>query len=539
MSARSHPDALAACVDDVWAGRRSVQACLASHPAEADELRALLEVARAIGPPPPLGPDPAFRLRARVALVEAIHAEQQAVTGRRFRHFLAAIAGLPRPVRTPLRRETVPALLLAFLIALGAAGGGAVYASQDALPGDALYPVKLRAEGLQLALAASDEGRARTHLELAARRIAEIQTAHASGRTAAVAAAAAAFADDVAAADEGLTTAVASGKDVTALTARLSANLSRQQAVLKGVQATAPDEATGALTKAAAAAERGLTTAAARVQPAGPAGGGPGTAPTPAAAAPESRPTHPADRPAETPANARPTAGHTPEAEPPERVSALVAAARAGDAQTVRELAAALADDVHNDVDGLDRTDEANRPALAAQLIANLVRLRARLQEVVDQAPAEARPALARALELTEQGLVRARQATGGPHPTPHATARPTGIPAPPRAVEPTRTPPAAVVPPAVPTPRSENPPAVPTAASGAGSSQPPAAAPAASAAPATPAQPAQPATQQSQPANPAQAAAPAQPAQLPSPPAPAPGAPPKPAPPAPSAGKR
>jgi len=54
----------------------------------------------------------------------------------------------------------MPALIVAIVIALTtAAGSGAVYASQDAIPGESLYPVKTTFEALQLALASDDETR--------------------------------------------------------------------------------------------------------------------------------------------------------------------------------------------------------------------------------------------------------------------------------------------------------------------------------------------------------------------------------------------
>jgi hypothetical protein len=104
---------------------------------------------------------------------------------------LAAVAGNPRlaPARRPRPRLSLPAwrvprwaftaltLLLALIVAMTTVVG----ASADALPGSALYPVKLAAEDAWLWLTPA-RSEPRLHLQLARRRLAEIETLAAEGR---------------------------------------------------------------------------------------------------------------------------------------------------------------------------------------------------------------------------------------------------------------------------------------------------------------------------------------------------------------------
>ncbi|GEL19984.1 DUF5667 domain-containing protein [Pseudonocardia asaccharolytica] len=85
--------------------------------------------------------------------------------------------------RSPRRRVGVlsaAALLLMIVIA-----GGGVFASRDALPGEALYGIKRIAESASLAMTFDDEARARRHLHLAAIRLDEVEQLVARQRTSA------------------------------------------------------------------------------------------------------------------------------------------------------------------------------------------------------------------------------------------------------------------------------------------------------------------------------------------------------------------
>lgn len=97
--------------------------------------------------------------------------------GRRGRHTLpsrpARSAGSQRPGRGLRRRAVlVGAAALAFMIALT---GGGVFASKDALPGDQLYAMKRATETAETALTFGEEAKAQRHLQVATRRLDEVE----------------------------------------------------------------------------------------------------------------------------------------------------------------------------------------------------------------------------------------------------------------------------------------------------------------------------------------------------------------------------
>jgi hypothetical protein len=98
--------------------------------------------------------------------------------GRRGRHTMPSrpsrSAGSKRPEARGLRRRAVlvGAAALVFMIAL--TGGGA-FASRDALPGDNLYAMKRATETAETALTFGDEAKAHRHLQVAAKRLDEVE----------------------------------------------------------------------------------------------------------------------------------------------------------------------------------------------------------------------------------------------------------------------------------------------------------------------------------------------------------------------------
>ncbi|MBI2952703.1 MAG: hypothetical protein HYY30_00180 [Chloroflexi bacterium] len=286
MNTAVTPELLATCLAQIDSGESSIEDCVAAHPAVAGELRRLLEVAGAIAPLPPATLDPSFRLRGRVALIGAIDADRNAAPKSLFHRFWGRMSnGWERSSPLLPRRIEMPARIAALVIALTtAAGGGAVYASQDALPGEALYQVKTTVEGLQLTLAADDEAKAQTYLDLAATRLAEIHKASQIGNATAIGMAAEALAEDITRIDRHLTQAATSGRDVSLLANRFADNLARQQTALAAVEERVPEQAKAAVAKAAEQAkrsERGLTSADSGVRRKPKAGGATDATPVP------------------------------------------------------------------------------------------------------------------------------------------------------------------------------------------------------------------------------------------------------------------
>ena len=265
MRSRLSADELARLVDEVRSGRAKPEECAAGHPA-AEELLPLLVISALILPAPPVEPRPEFRARSRAELVARI-SHSNTVTRSRLQRLWSTIQSSwewPTPL-TVRRLISMPALVIAIIIALLTAGsGGAVYASQSALPGDVLYGVKTTTEGVQLVLASSEEARAQVHADLAAKRLAEIEYANQAGRPGAAAYAAEALTQEIGQATDQLARAAAKGADVTDVAAQLSANLMHQKQVLDDVSTRVPEAARPAIDRAREAAVKGLTIASSR-----------------------------------------------------------------------------------------------------------------------------------------------------------------------------------------------------------------------------------------------------------------------------------
>ncbi len=161
-------DVLARCIDDIKAGRAGLEECLQRYPSMREQLEPLLIIACDIPETPDVRPSKPFKIRARVRLMEYIH-EGQAVKTRPWSLFDRQTMLIPLQ-----RRFSMASVIAAIVITLSAVGGGAAYASQGSLPGDALYFVKLGTEQLGMILPGDDVARAERALVFADRRVQEI-----------------------------------------------------------------------------------------------------------------------------------------------------------------------------------------------------------------------------------------------------------------------------------------------------------------------------------------------------------------------------
>jgi hypothetical protein len=162
--------ALDGCLAALAAGE-SLESRLAAHPAQADELAGLLEVARALEAMRPPGPSAAETGRARAAFLEAVDRRAADATGLGtwIRRLLRpGLAWVPSAAGT---LAAVAAVMAAVLLL----SGGMVYASGDSLPGEPLYRVKLIAEGLERSLTVGNFNRLQLEERLAERREGEVQ----------------------------------------------------------------------------------------------------------------------------------------------------------------------------------------------------------------------------------------------------------------------------------------------------------------------------------------------------------------------------
>lgn len=167
---------LESCLEAVLSGEKTVEEAITSFPEAANELRPLVETAVWLSSHRPVvGPRPGFVAASRARLVEDIRRGANARTKRR-----------------PWWERLTPRLILQFslvmivLVCLVLGSSGIAYASQAALPGDRLYPVKTGLEGLELLVNLDTAGDIRLHAQFSQLRLAEIEELLKLGRYAGI-----------------------------------------------------------------------------------------------------------------------------------------------------------------------------------------------------------------------------------------------------------------------------------------------------------------------------------------------------------------
>jgi len=175
---RKFEDILAECIDDIKAGKASVEDCLNRYPSTRGQLEPLLRIALEIREPPDAKPSPSFKMKARVRLMEQTRGRQPATRWPWFPY-----DGQAKPV-TYIRRfsTSVAGVILAIVLAVFGLGAGTAYASQASLPGDTLYPIKLATEQAGMMLMGDDVARAERALSLANKRVREMEALAEKGR---------------------------------------------------------------------------------------------------------------------------------------------------------------------------------------------------------------------------------------------------------------------------------------------------------------------------------------------------------------------
>ena len=148
--------------------------CLERYPEHRNELAALLDAALILRSAKIPAPNPVYFKAGKARLIAQIKQEQQVTIFDRWNNFIRAISP------TSLKRQAVSLVLLVTLLFV-ILGGGTVYASAHALPGDVLYPVKTAVENLQLVLA-GEERDSELNIQFTAVRVEEIETLLEAGR---------------------------------------------------------------------------------------------------------------------------------------------------------------------------------------------------------------------------------------------------------------------------------------------------------------------------------------------------------------------
>jgi len=244
-------DILVQCIEDIKAGRSSIEDCLDRHPSMREQLEPLLRIALEIREAPDVKPSPAFKIKARVRLMEQIHG-RQAVTKWPWSRYNNQTKTIPLR-----KRFSMVGVILAIVLTLSAVGGGTAYAAQGSLPGDVLYSVKLVTEQLRMMLPGNDVARAQRALSFAERRVGEMEALAEKGRPQYLGLAVGGYDDAVnmtlarieRAGDKGLATGN--------VTARVAEATTRHLSVLDTVYDMVPPEAKEAIAHARNVSETG------------------------------------------------------------------------------------------------------------------------------------------------------------------------------------------------------------------------------------------------------------------------------------------
>lgn len=138
------------CLDRIAQGE-DLESCLKEYPEESEELRLMFQTVVGVRRlSATIEPRPEFISRIQTKLAREYH-----VT---YLSWRAQVAGILKPVR---RFAVMTALVIVILAVVFSSGFSlSALASENAMPGEIMYPVKLATEQVRLAFAFSDEGKA-------------------------------------------------------------------------------------------------------------------------------------------------------------------------------------------------------------------------------------------------------------------------------------------------------------------------------------------------------------------------------------------
>ncbi len=136
-------------------------------------------------------------------------------------------------------------------------GGGVVTASAEALPGDALYPVKVSLEAAQLMLTFDEGNQVQLRLQFAERRLGEMQALAEQGRYDEIPQALAGFGTQVTEALRGWLRAVEAGEGAEVMAEKLEQAFSHHDEVLNELLGQVPEQAQPAIQRAIQVSQTG------------------------------------------------------------------------------------------------------------------------------------------------------------------------------------------------------------------------------------------------------------------------------------------
>jgi hypothetical protein len=180
---RSEQAKLDRLISEVARGERTLQGI------HDPQLRESVRVALRLHDDAPSGPDEYTRRRMRARVMARLRPHRPTLRDNAW----AALWYLGRPAPYIVRSVALVAIIVC-------SGLGATITSAESLPDDVLYPVKLAAEGVRLALAGAPEDRAAVELTIAEHRLVEAEKLAASGRSSEALVASAVYSEHIASA---------------------------------------------------------------------------------------------------------------------------------------------------------------------------------------------------------------------------------------------------------------------------------------------------------------------------------------------------
>jgi hypothetical protein len=114
-------DILVQCIEDIKAGRSSIEDCLSRYPSVREQLEPLLSIAVEIREPPDVKPSPSFKVKARVWLMDQIH-DRQAVTKWPWSRYDSQVKPIPYIRRFNMAKVIPAAVAIIVVVVLGVLG---------------------------------------------------------------------------------------------------------------------------------------------------------------------------------------------------------------------------------------------------------------------------------------------------------------------------------------------------------------------------------------------------------------------------------
>jgi hypothetical protein len=186
MMRRGLERALDECLSQLNTGELSLEEVLARYPEHEAELRPLLRTAMAIRQVPQAVPSPAAKAVGRQRLLAAVAKKRREKARARpgvLRRLEQSAAILVQPLVQPQRPSLrLAQAIAALLIIFSLVSAGTLKVAAGSLPDSFLYPIKLTAERVKLALTTTAAGKARLHMSYSERRLEEARVLWEAGK---------------------------------------------------------------------------------------------------------------------------------------------------------------------------------------------------------------------------------------------------------------------------------------------------------------------------------------------------------------------